>query len=147
MQNLVRRQLFSLGEPCFLRGILKFLYYIYVSWKGNAEIIQTGRNKILLKSKGKNLSFSALFQSNSDKFGISEKSGITTKIPQIPDYPLCAKASSERWYSYWTEGGFIDLGNVKDKRATELERRIILSQYLMGAQEAGNIPPQETGLT
>lgn len=129
------------------RTIDNTLYYIYVSWKGNAEIIQTGRNKILLKSKGKNLSFSALFQSNSDEFGISEKCGITTKIPQIPDYTLCAKASSERWYSYWTEGGFIDLGNVKDKRATELERRIILSQYLMGAQEAGYIPPQETGLT
>ena len=111
------------------------LYYIYVSWKGNAKITQVGRNKILLKSKGKSLSFSALFQEGYDE---SLKN---------PDFTSCAKASAERWISYWTEGGFIDLGNVKDKRATELERRIILSQYLMGAQEAGNIPPQETGLT
>jgi hypothetical protein len=36
---------------------------------------------------------------------------------------------------------------VTDPMAKELERRIVLSQYLMGAQEHGPQPPQETGQT
>ena len=36
---------------------------------------------------------------------------------------------------------------VHDERAAELERRVVLSQYLMAIQSAGIYPPQETGLT
>ena len=129
------------------RQIDNTLYYIYITWKGKAEIKQTGLHKITLKAKGKSLSFSAIFQEDSNKSGLSEISGKNVKFPASPDFSSCAKGSANRWSEYWNEGGFIDLGNVKDKRAAELERRIILSQYLMGAQEAGNIPPQETGLT
>lgn len=56
-------------------------------------------------------------------------------------------ASAGRWSNYWNTGGIIDFGHVKDPRARELERRVVLSQYLMGAQECGPQPPQETGLT
>ena len=119
-------------------------YYIYVSWKGRADIRQTGQHKIVLKAKGGNLSFSATFRDNPCASG---KTGSTTKSSANNDFASYAKASANRWSAYWNEGGFIDFGNVKDKRAAELERRIILSLYLMGAQEAGNIPPQETGLT
>ena len=34
-----------------------------------------------------------------------------------------------------------------DPRAKELERRVVLSQYLLAIQCAGSTPPQETGLT
>ncbi|MDY3847658.1 MAG: hypothetical protein SOZ58_04980 [Prevotella sp.] len=122
-------------------------YYIYVTWKGNADIKQTAQHRIVLKAKGKSLSFSALFQEDYNISALSGKSVENAKSPANPDFASCAKASANRWSAYWNEGGFIDLGNVKDKKAAELERRIILSQYLMGAQEAGNIPPQETGLT
>lgn len=65
----------------------------------------------------------------------------------LPGYPV-SKASSEiSWKNFWNSGGAIDFSGSTDKRAIELERRIILSQYLMRAQEAGNFPPQETGLT
>ncbi len=49
--------------------------------------------------------------------------------------------------SFWNSGGIIDFGKVKDKRATELERRMILSLYLTKINCGGNSPPQETGLT
>jgi hypothetical protein len=39
------------------------------------------------------------------------------------------------------------LAGSKDPRAAELERRIVLSQYLTAIQCAGSKPPQETGLT
>lgn len=58
------------------------------------------------------------------------------------------KQSSEiGWRSFWESGGAIDFTESTDPRAFELERRIILSQYLLRAQEASGFPPQETGLT
>ena len=44
-------------------------------------------------------------------------------------------------------GGAIDLSGARDPRWRELERRIVLSQYLTAIQCAGDLPPQETGLT
>jgi len=41
----------------------------------------------------------------------------------------------------------MDFAGSRDPRADELERRIVLSQYLMGVQSRADIPPQETGLT
>lgn len=49
--------------------------------------------------------------------------------------------------TFWNSGGMIDFGNVKDSRAKELERRMILSMYLTKINCGGNSPPQETGLT
>jgi hypothetical protein len=43
-------------------------------------------------------------------------------------------------------GGAIDLSGNDDPRAAELERRIVLSQYVMAVHDAGSLPPQETGL-
>jgi hypothetical protein len=56
-------------------------------------------------------------------------------------------ADSQRsWPAYWKTGGAIDLSGSKDPRWSELERRIVLSQYLMAVNEAGIYPPQESGL-
>ena len=41
----------------------------------------------------------------------------------------------------------VDFSNCKDSRAQELERRVVLSQYLMAVNCSGTVPPQETGLT
>lgn len=52
----------------------------------------------------------------------------------------------KEWEHYWTKGGMIDFGQVKDQRAKELERRMVLSMYLAKVQSSSNEPPQETGL-
>jgi hypothetical protein len=52
-----------------------------------------------------------------------------------------------RWHRFWTSGGAIDLSGSRDPRWRELERRIVLSQYLTAIQCAGTNPPQESGLT
>ena len=57
------------------------------------------------------------------------------------------KAAQEHWNHFWRTGGAIDLSGSKDPRWFELERRIVLSQYLTAIQDAGTNPPQETGLT
>jgi len=55
--------------------------------------------------------------------------------------------NKESWSQYWERGGFIDLSASKDPRWKELERRVILSQYLTAIQSRQKYPPQETGLT
>ncbi len=56
-------------------------------------------------------------------------------------------ATAAFWPSYWQRGGAIDLSQSRDPRWRELERRIVLSQYLTAIQSRGGYPPQETGLT
>ena len=48
---------------------------------------------------------------------------------------------------FWKSGGMMDFVAVDDKRAKELERRMILSLYLTKVNCGGMSPPQETGLT
>jgi len=50
------------------------------------------------------------------------------------------------WKSFWSTGGAIDLSESQDQRWKELERRVVLSQYLTAVQSAGSMPPAETGL-
>ncbi|CDO74394.1 hypothetical protein BN946_scf184392.g5 [Trametes cinnabarina] len=55
--------------------------------------------------------------------------------------------STEAWEDFWSNHGFVDvLTGSTDARAEELQRRIILSQYLLRVNEAGDYPPQESGL-
>lgn len=56
------------------------------------------------------------------------------------------KASAEHWKAFWQRGAAIDLSQSTDPRWRELERRIVLSQYLTALHSSGTMPPQETGL-
>lgn len=59
-----------------------------------------------------------------------------------------ARASSAAgWKDYWTKGAALDLAGSTDPRAAELERRVVLSQYLVRVNYAGSFPPSEDGLT
>ncbi|MGA8788874.1 MAG: hypothetical protein WB535_07990, partial [Paenarthrobacter sp.] len=55
-------------------------------------------------------------------------------------------ASAAYWPEFWSSGGAVELDATDDPRAKELERRIVLSQYLTAINCAGSLPPQETGL-
>lgn len=109
-------------------------YFVNVAWKGNAVLKRQGRNKFILSSKDKSIDFNVEF---SEAMNAIEKS----------DFETSAKESSHYWNSYWQKGGIVDFSHVTDKRARELERRVVLSQYLLAVNDAGNTPPQETGLT
>ena len=51
------------------------------------------------------------------------------------------------WLKFWEEGGFVKFEGASDPRAQELQRRVLLSLYLMAVNSSGSMPPQETGLT
>lgn len=55
--------------------------------------------------------------------------------------------SEAHWKEHWENGGIIDFSKSSNKAAYELERRVVLSQYLTAIQCGGKLPPAETGLT
>jgi hypothetical protein len=55
-------------------------------------------------------------------------------------------AAESHWRDFWSTSGCIEISDSKDPRARELERRMVLSQYLTAIQCSGSLPPQETGL-
>lgn len=109
-------------------------YHIGLSWEGNAKINEQEENYYLLTpSKTDSFSFSCAFDNH--------------KIKAIPSFSSVEKSSAEGWNNFWQSGGAIDFSGSTDSRANELERRIILSEYLTKLQCTGAVPPQETGLT
>lgn len=57
------------------------------------------------------------------------------------------KLSAGSFAEFWSTVGIADFSGCDDVRARELERREILSMYLLKIQCCGDMPPQETGLT
>jgi hypothetical protein len=55
-------------------------------------------------------------------------------------------AAAAWWESFWSSGAALDFAGSTDPRAHELERRVVLSQYLTAVHCSGVMPPQETGL-
>jgi protein-glucosylgalactosylhydroxylysine glucosidase len=66
---------------------------------------------------------------------------------QLNSFMDVRKKAQKHWNQFWSTGGAIDLSGSKDPRWFELERRIVLSQYLTAVQDAERYPPAETGLT
>ena len=108
------------------------VYYVKVSFDGGS-LEMAGPNEARL-SAGKELKFSALFS--------EDQPALTADDPTAS-----REASAAYWQKYWQEGGVVDFSRCKDSRAAELERRVVLSQYLLAVNCAGDVPPQETGLT
>ncbi|MBS1564972.1 MAG: hypothetical protein JST39_11325, partial [Bacteroidetes bacterium] len=110
-------------------------YYVACQWNGQATLAKKEAHYFLLSPKTP-----GLFQAS---FRFSAKRLV---LPVLPFAQVKAN-SILQWQGFWQKGGAIDFSGSTDKRAFELERRIVLSEYLTRIQCAGNYPPQETGLT
>jgi len=55
-------------------------------------------------------------------------------------------SSCARWEQFWQTGGAVDLSESADPRWFELERRVVLSQFQLRSNSAGNWPSSESGL-
>jgi hypothetical protein len=111
-------------------------YHVVLNWKQYGSIKKQAEHYFVLSP-----------DINFNEFEFSCLFAESNKQIDLPTF-LSTKTNSETsWKAFWQSGAAIDFAGCEDPRAKELERRIILSQYLMKAQEAGNYPPQETGLT
>ena len=64
----------------------------------------------------------------------------------IPAFEELKAETAAVWEKFWKSGAAVDLSQSIDPRWVELERRIVLSQYLTRTNSAGSYPPPETGL-
>jgi len=95
-------------------------------------------------------------QSGADRFSVvangRDRLTVMVRFDQTADttkasaYSASVQAVTRHWKAFWTEGGAIDFTGSTDPRAAELERRVVLSQYLSAVNGAGELPPQEEGL-
>lgn len=67
--------------------------------------------------------------------------------PYDVDFEEVSTFNQKHWENFWMAGAAVDFSACTDPRAQELERRVVLSQYLTKVQCSGSLPPQETGLT
>jgi protein-glucosylgalactosylhydroxylysine glucosidase len=73
--------------------------------------------------------------------------GAYRRMVHSPSFGEAKTNSENSWKQFWQSGAAIDFDGSTDPRAFELERKIILSQYLTKIQCSNQYPPQETGLT
>lgn len=66
---------------------------------------------------------------------------------RVESFDETLEAGKKSWENFWMTGGAVDFSECTDPRASELERRVVLSRYLTRIQCSGSLPPQETGLT
>jgi len=110
------------------------VYYVFVQWEGKASITKKEANYFIIQPEDEMLGVTCEFTSSPAK-------GNNPAVSQT-------KAESENyWHDFWYKGAAVDFSKCTDPRAKELERRVVLSQYLLAVQCSGSTPPQETGLT
>ena len=113
------------------RRLHEFSYVVEV-WAVGAELARTGPHEFVLRTNGTHLGAVVEFVPNGASGGA------------LSDERVFA-AAARHWGEFWERGGALELAASDDPRAGELERRVVLSQYL-SAISAGSLPPAETGL-
>ena len=116
------------------------VYLLTITWEGDARLRETDRNCFCLTGRSNVLSFQATYETLS-----WEEDPIA--VPDSLYFDQQLKGVIRAWNRWWNDGAIVDFSECTDPRAKELERRVVLSQYLTQVNCANNMPPQETGLT
>ena len=111
-------------------------YHVRLAWAPAGRLVEEAKHDLVLEPAGDGEALEAAF-------GFSP-TPLAEPLPGVED---TRRAAREHWNRFWSTGGAVDLSESRDPRWRELERRIVLSQYLTAIQCAGRYPPQETGLT
>lgn len=126
-------------------------YFTTVHWDGEAEMTaplpQTHQFTLRPSGHATKLSLTVSYHTTGspEMTPFYNPDGEGTRINTSPT--LIRTASVAYWQHFWERGAFIDMTRASDPNATELQRRVIQSQYLLAVNEAGFDPPQESGLT
>lgn len=123
------------GSAVLKRTIDQTTYYVTLCWQETAQLTEKAPNYWVLTADGNQLTYSCEYQPT------------LPTTTTTPTFSMTSTASANHWQQFWINGAAVDFSKCKDKRAKELERRVVLSQYLLAIQCAASTPPQETGLT
>ncbi len=118
------------------RSLDRDSYHARAAWSGGGTLTQVGVHEFRIEPHAGSTVFNSMF-------AFSPASDVTA----LPAHATIFRTSAAHWRSFWSDGGTLDLSGSTESRASELERRIVLSEYLTAIQCAGTMPPQETGET
>ena len=122
-------------------------YYVTLRWEGKAELAEKAKNYLVLTPEEDTLALSCLFTPDFEGSVLESEPAIRVDDRPLPSFAETSAAGAAYWTGFWKNGAAVDFSHCTDPRAPELERRVVLSQYLLAIQSAGSTPPQETGLT
>ena len=109
-------------------------YTVRLRLNEGCTISEAGDHRFIIKSDANLLEANLLF-------------AVEQPNAEATPFAACREASRLHWQRFWQEGAFVDFSGSTDERADELQRRILLSRYLLAIQCSGKLPPAETGLT
>jgi hypothetical protein len=112
------------------------LYYCGLNTSINVDVEDSGNHIYVLSP-----------QKGTSELSLSIDFSETKTADALPGFENTFDASVKNWETFWKSGAAVDLSQSTDSRWKELERRIVLSQYLTAIQSRQKYPPQETGLT
>ena len=111
-------------------------YVADIAWEGYARLSRLHRDEHKYILSG---------SQNSEKLSFT-----VTYAPDAPNTTCTTQAIKHQshtwWANYWSTGAFVSLPTTTNASAHELQRRTILSQYLLAVNGAGTDPAQESGL-
>jgi protein-glucosylgalactosylhydroxylysine glucosidase len=110
-------------------------YAVAVAWHADGSIREIARHEYEMAPQGESATWEVVVEF-----------GAQALAPSL-SFATARDDTHAHWHRFWSDGGAVDLSASRDSRWRELERRIVLSQYLTAIQCAGDLPPAETGLT
>jgi protein-glucosylgalactosylhydroxylysine glucosidase len=124
------------ARATFVRQLDADAYHVQAGWSEGGRLTETAPHDFHLAPSREASSFDLVLALSP-----------TPRRDELPTVARTLEAARDHWNHFWSSGGAIDLSGSRDPRWRELERRVVLSQYLTAVQCAGSLPPQETGLT
>ena len=127
-------------------------YYLTLTWQGDAQLQECAPHHFELSTTDDVLAFKAEYKAPPSAPEGATMPGKTNVAPSGAEggafvFDEQLRAVMRSWNRWWQEGAIVDFSQCTDPRARELERRVVLSQYLTQVNCANSQPPQETGLT
>lgn len=132
------------------KTLADFSYSVYFDTNDKEiKVEQIGENAIVVTPSTGDFSFTCEWSTLGENpyYGDCSRPEAAFGYDPSANTAIVQENCKKYWHEFWYDGAIVDFSKCKDPRAEELERRVVLSQYLMAVNCAGNTPPQETGLT
>ncbi|MDR0962337.1 MAG: hypothetical protein LBM62_07265 [Mediterranea sp.] len=94
------------------------VYYVTLGWEDEATLSAKEKNYFVLTPKSDTLRFACLFS-------------VAEPKQTLPAFHETDSVATTYRHSFWEEGAAVDFSHCTDPRARELERRVVLSRYLL----------------
>lgn len=122
------------GVAIFDREMDETRYRLRMDWVGDELITQEEEHCFVLSGTRPVLDVTMAFAEDDKEFPV--RRGVDNVL----------RDAAQSWKDFWSTGAAMSFEGSEDPRASELERRVILSQYVTAVNSAGRFPPAETGL-